>query len=97
MVGVTANQGQWHWQRAYYILIVKDDSEVAYLIEQEFVYEGYKVCAIHHSAAGLMTIRGSNPDLVILGYSALELLERRGCSPVQWFLIFSPNLFEGEL
>jgi DNA-binding response OmpR family regulator len=63
------------------ILIIDQDSALTHLLKLELCYEGYHVNLIQDGTNGLISIRESNPDLIILGWSlpgvsCLEICQR---------------------
>ncbi|MEB3885798.1 response regulator transcription factor [Lyngbya sp. CCY1209] len=63
------------------ILIVEDDATLAQFLKQELSYEGYDVNVEQDGMAGMMAIRESHPDLVILDWmlprlSGIEICRR---------------------
>lgn len=63
------------------ILIVEDDATLAQFLKQELSYEGYDVNVEQDGMQGLMAIRESHPDLVILDWmlprlSGIEICRR---------------------
>lgn len=64
-----------------HILLVEDEVKLARFVELELSYEGYRVSVTHDGLSGLMAVRESHPDLVVLdwmlpGLSGLEICRR---------------------
>jgi DNA-binding response OmpR family regulator len=50
------------------ILIIENDLEMARAIEMELICEGYQVTVIQDGMEGLLTVRRSSPNLLVLGW-----------------------------